>query len=580
MLADLHFIRPWWFLLLPIIWAAAWILYQKRGSFQTLRAICDPELLDHVGEGAGSERKTWLAVLLAGSLAVLALVGIAWQQLPAPVYDDGHSVVIVLDTSRSMDATDVKPNRLTRAKLKIIDLLKSGKVTQAALVVYAADPYVVSPLTRDAHNIITLIPSISSEIMPSQGSNTGAAILKALSLFKNANAKGDILLLSDGVTPSEKALQAAKAQGVRIHIIGIGTTTGAPIPSRQGMMQDKKGEIVLSKIDRASMQQLSQQAGGVYHDLSADNRDLAATINVPMASKTQKIKDAKIDAWREQGSWLLLPIVLWLLVYFRKTALFAALLPIPFLMLAAPQTAQAQTLERIFLNADQQGAKAFDQEKYDQAAQNFQNPRWRAAAQYRAGQFDQVLKTLAPFNDPEALYNKGNALANLGKIEDAIAAYDAALLQQPDFADALYNKNALENMQKQQQQQKPQQGEQNQEGDQKQNQPQNGKNQQNQSQKNQQNQQNQQSAQDQNQQNQQDKQNKQNQQQGSAKPSQQPKSADKNQSQENRQQQESKSAAEQWLRKIPDRPSNLLRNQFANEFQRNGGHQNQEEQPW
>src|SRR5262249_54427880 len=154
----------------------------------------------------------------------------------------------------SMDANDLKPSRLALARLKLLDLLERRAEGQTALIVYAAQPFVVSPLTNDAKTIAALVESLATELMPAQGSRADRALALAADLLKQAGmASGDVLLITDGTDARDAAAAAAvRAHGLRVSVLGIGTAEGAPIPlARGGLYTNPKGDIVIARLDEA-----------------------------------------------------------------------------------------------------------------------------------------------------------------------------------------------------------------------------------------------------------------------------------------------------------------------------------------
>ncbi|GAL02717.1 TPR domain protein in aerotolerance operon [Photobacterium aphoticum] len=157
---------------------------------------------------------------------VIALAGPSWQKTTLPAYSLSNARVLVMDMSRSMYATDVTPNRLTQARFKAMDMLPGWKEGSTGLVAYAADGYTISPLTEDSKTLANLIPSLSPEIMPFQGSNAAAGIQEAIHLLKQAgHLKGDIILITDGLNDEELAKSQAELANAeyRVSILAVGT---------------------------------------------------------------------------------------------------------------------------------------------------------------------------------------------------------------------------------------------------------------------------------------------------------------------------------------------------------------------
>ncbi|NOQ63490.1 MAG: VWA domain-containing protein, partial [Methyloprofundus sp.] len=249
MFSEFHLIRPYWLLaFLPLI---AYVFLHIKHKLQqgSWTAVCDPELLPFILEEKQQQQShlPLIASTLASILAIIALAGPAWERIPTPVFRNASALVIALDLSRSMDATDIKPSRLARARFKIADLLKQRKDGQSALIVYANSAFTVTPLTDDTETINNQLVALSSDLMPAQGSNSTAAVELAVQLFKNAGLqKGQILLVTDDDTLSEVDIP----NGYQLSILAVATTEGAPIKVAQGgFLKDASGNIVVPKLD-------------------------------------------------------------------------------------------------------------------------------------------------------------------------------------------------------------------------------------------------------------------------------------------------------------------------------------------
>lgn len=457
-MSDFHFLRPeWFYALIPLFLLAALLLRRKLFS-RNWQSIIDPALMPHVLIGKPGKQSYWPIALLvvAGIMAIIAEAGPVWQRMPQPVYKQQTAMVIALYLSRSMDAEDIKPSRLQRAQFKLRDLLAQRKEGETALIVYANDAYTVTPLTDDTNTIASMIPSLSTNMLPAQGDNTEAALNKSVELMKNAGVNnGDILLITDNIN-SIDAFASTHREGYRVSVLGLGTADGAPIALQDGgFVKDDKGGIVISKINPAQLADAARLGGGRYSLLTTDDRDIkyllgAADINRLHANN--KLTDLKTDTWHEQGPWLLLLVIPLAAFAFRKGYLAMLLI----FLLPVPQPAQAMSWDELWKNDNQRAAEALANNKPQDAATLFRNPEWQAAANYRAGNYDQAAQALQGINTSDAHYNQGNALAKLGKTAEAIQAYDEALKLNPENEDARHNKELLEQQKKQQQNQKNQ----------------------------------------------------------------------------------------------------------------------------
>jgi Ca-activated chloride channel family protein len=458
-LAEFHFIRPYWLLALIPYLAILAVMLRNKLSQGNWSAVCDAALLPYLLQEKAVNQSRWplTAGALAALLAIVALAGPTWERLPSPVFRNDSALIIALDLSRSMDATDIKPSRLVMARYKIADILKQRKDGQTALLVYAGDAFTVTPLTDDTETIDSQLSALNTDIMPSQGSNTVSALEKAVELFKQAGLqKGSILLVTDGVD-ADKTLAAVKSlDKYQLSILGVGTDDGAPIALPEGgFLKDEQGNIVVPKLNSSELKKLAQAGNGVYQTITANNEDIQAVLTNVDRSVQQQGKqndNLVLDQWAEKGPWLLLLVLPLAALTFRKGLLCFALL----LMLPLPKNSYALGWQDLWQTKDQQAQQAYKKQDYAKAAEQFENPDWKAAAHYKAGEYDKALESLKSSKSESSAYNQGNALAKAGQLEEAIKAYEKALAVNPNDSDAKHNKEVVEKeleKQKQDQQQ-------------------------------------------------------------------------------------------------------------------------------
>ncbi|TNF34874.1 MAG: VWA domain-containing protein [Gammaproteobacteria bacterium] len=604
MMEQFHFLRPWWLLaLIPLIVFSVMLLRRSLFS-RNWQSIIDPQLLPHVLIGKPGTQSRWPALLffIAGLLGVIALAGPVWQQLPQPVFKAKSALVIALDLSRSMDASDIKPSRLTRAHYKVNDILKLRKEGDTALIAYAADAFTAIPLTDDTDTIANIVNSLTTDIMPAQGSRADRALLKAEELLTNAAIhRGHILLVTDGIAADElDAFNDIARKGHHVSILGIGTEAGSPISlGGSGFLQDNGGNIVIAKTDVSLLRQAASQGNGRFSMLTTDDSDikhLLSFVNEDIRDDDSEKTELASDTWQEQGPWLLLLLAPMAALAFRRGALLILLV----MLLPLPQPAQAMSWDELWKNNNQRAAEKLNNDQAAEAAELFSDQQWKAAAHYKAQQYENTLNELDGIDSAYAHYNRGNALARLGRYEEAIDAYDQALKIQSDLDDARYNKQQVEDFLKQQQQKQQQDKQQSDQENKQQGQDQEqssshqnaGSDSDNKEQAS-----NQQKSQSESGKNKDGK-------SGPAKQAQQQNSDDaeqqdaqqaeqKNESEQTAEQQQmtqqesdndmkqalSQQATEQWLRKIPDDPGGLLRRKFLYQYRNMQGNQEQE-QPW
>jgi len=589
MIEQFHFLRPYWLLVLIPLVFFLWHRFNHQAGSRSWQKVVDSALLPYLLSSKGQERQSMLWVVLgtAAGLAIIALAGPVWEKLPQPIFRQQSALVIVLDVSRSMDSSDINPSRLTRARHKVADILKLRSEGQSALIAYAAQAFVVTPLTEDVATINALLPSLSTDIMPSQGSKADKALEQALELFANSGVtNGDILLVSDGFTASElDAMQSLlkNSPQFRVSVLGIGTEEGGPIPlSAGGFLKDEGGAIVISRLDETSMRTVAQSGGGEYQAISTSDDDISGLLKAMQSSPfgTDAVEsDLQADIWRELGPWLVLFILPLVALVFRR----GVIMLIPLLLLPLPPDAQALGWNELWKNSDQRASEAFEQGEHGTAAELFEQGGWKASSHFRAGDYEAALEQWQDLDHPNAHYNRGNTLAKLGRFEEAIDAYKETLKLDASHEDAAYNKKQIEDLLQQQQQQQDQEQEQSEESEQSQDQQQDsqqssgqGENQQEQSGDKQQ-QENQQSSGSESEQDQQATENQSEQQNQPAENEQQ--SQQESEQMAKMEEQMSEQAAEQWLRKIPDDPGGLLRRKFLYQYRQRDDH-SKAQNPW
>ncbi len=574
LLANFHFLRPAWLLAALPVLPVGWLLYRRLGAGKAWSAIISQQLLPHLLSGGRATGRWPLAALLvAWLLTVVALAGPSWERLPQPVERREHALVVLYDLSLSMYATDITPSRLVRSRQKLLDLLENKTEGTTGLIAYAGDAHVVSPLTDDLRTIANLMPALTPDIMPVKGSRPARAVEQAVRLLRDSGLEhGQILLVTDGVYrgDSDEIAEALGNTRYRLSVLGIGTSEGSPIPTGEGFLRDAQGGIVVAGLERQPLKALAARFGGSYSDLELGDKDLEQILALDPFAEDDSLEllGRSVDTWEDMGYWLTLLLLPVALGAFRRGYVLCLLL----LPLAAPT--EAADLRGYFLNRDQRGSGLLQAEEAEAAAELFQDPAWKATANYRAGRFDKALELYQQDDSADGWYNRGNSLARTGKLDEAIAAYNKALELKPDMEDAAFNKSLLEQLQQQQEQQQQNQDQQNQDQNQdQQQQDQQSRQQDQQSPGGEQDQQQQQAQnqpseaedpQDSEQQQQQAEQEQRDQQQAEAQPGEQEPGEQQQQAARERDadELEREMANEQWLRRIPDDPSGLLRRKF------------------
>ena len=555
MFESLVLLRPWWLLAtIPVlVLIVAWA--RRRMSASHWENRIDPELLavllDPVGN-SGFRRLAWV-VTLALAIAALGLAGPAWERLPQPVEQKSDALVIVFDLSLSMFARDVKPSRLVRARQKITDVLRKRSEGYTALIAYAGDAHTVAPLTDDVHTIENLLASLGPEMMPVLGSNLENALDVAVSLFENAKiAQGRVLLVTDAID-DPGGVRALCDRSFPLSVLGVGTTAGGTIPldfvNQAGqVLRTQANDPIIARLDEERLASLAANCHGRYRTLELADTDIEYLLatSLPGEDETEQV-EREFDTWADKGYLLAIALLPLLLLGFRR-GLFAVLC-----LSLLPPPAHAGLWDDLWQRPDQQAYRDLNEGDPELAAARFDDPQWRAVAQYRTSDFSAAPDAFAGLDDPESSYNLGNSLANGGDYEAAITAYDRTLSQVPGHEDAAFNKSLVERLLEEQQSSAENSESEGEDGSnpQDQSQPQYGD-------------EGQQSQEDQNQGDQPEEPPEQ------ENPDQDPSEADDSAESGETEEGEStrderQDAMEQWLRRVPDDPGGLLRRKFQYE---------------
>lgn len=449
-----HLLRPGWLLLLPLLAWLVWkLLHRQRraGRWQLLLpAAFHPWLLS--GGSGRADRRPWLYLGLAWLLAVLALLGPSWQQVEQPAMQRSDPLVVILELTPQMLATDLQPTRLEQARRKILDLLQARSDAQTAIVVYAGSAHTLVPLANDQLTARNLLDALKPSIMPVPGQRADLAVSLGLQLLEHgAEGSGRLLLISGALDASEQQgiRKALRGKGKDFALLAVGSAAGAPILQEDGTyLKDSQGSILLPRLDEAGLRQFSDSLDAGYQRLSAGNRDLRALglldSNRGLAA-TGEDAMLRLQRWADQGYWLLLPLLLLAACAGRRGWLFCLPLLLP-LLWAPPQSANAFDFADLWLRPDQQGQRLLAEQRAEDAARRFEDFRWRGVALYQAGDYAGAAQAFAHGDTAADHYNRGNALARQEQYEAAIDAYELALERAPGLQQAQRNKALLEDL--------------------------------------------------------------------------------------------------------------------------------------
>ncbi len=465
-LSAFHFLRPMWLwllvpaVLLPVVW-------RRRSDVRARwRKFIAPALLEHLLVGDTRARRLQPVHTVAMLLAVgaLAVAGPTWEQVRPPFSQDKAPMVIALALDRSMDATDVPPTRLERAKAKVLDLARARKGARTGLVVFAGTAHLVVPPTEDPAMLELYVPALATELMPKGGQRMDLALDVAERLLAHETAAGTIVFIGDGFDAASREAFVARAKASKQQLLWLaaGTASGGAVRNADGTVAtDANGYPVTATFDATGIRKLAGDAGIPLASLRADGDDVVwvqRRAQTYLAEMDEAHREAR---WEENGFWLIVPVLLLVLVSFRRgwtvkwlpaVVLSLAFAAVPDSVRAADKAPQGDGWRWIdaFATRDQQGRWYFSKGDFATAAARFDDPMWKGRAQYAAGDYDDALATFSQMfaqrkRDVVAFY-MGNSLAHLGDYAGAIKAYDIALSLHPDWTEAKANIALMKDM--------------------------------------------------------------------------------------------------------------------------------------
>lgn len=318
MLGHLHFLHPWRLLALPPLLAFAVWLARRRARDGAWPRVVEVELLPALRlDEAGRRGSPWPLFAAAWTLTVLALAGPSWQRQVSPAFRLPASWVLALELSPSMDATDVPPSRVARARFAIDDLLSAAHDARVGLVAFAGEAYTVAPLTNDIATVRNLSRALSPGLMPERGNRLSPALEAAARLLRAGRGRDrQVIVLMDGLTDPAQALLTAerlRRKGMTVNVVGVGTSTGAPAPDgKGGFLRNARGQVVMTRLHAGLLRRIAAAGGGHFvrlNQLPELIADLHAQGTRTLGSAAQA-PGIRLATWLDGGVWLLPPLLL------------------------------------------------------------------------------------------------------------------------------------------------------------------------------------------------------------------------------------------------------------------------------
>lgn len=330
-----RFADPLWLAglaLVPLLALAFWA--GARARRRALERFADSALVERLTASVSRRGRRAKAAALLGAvgLAVVALARPQFGTRVETVRARGQDVMVALDLSESMLAEDVAPNRLERARLSVLRLMRQLDGDRIGLVAFAADAFVQSPLTIDYGAAAMFLGAMEPDLMPIQGTNLGEALRVSLDALEEAREARVLVIVTDGEDHEgeiDLQLERAREMGVRIHTVGLGSTDGVPIPQldeqgrRQGFLRDDEGNVVTTRLDEATLQRVAEATGGRYVAAGPGGSAFDDLVDEVARAEGEDIDAEQVTRFEEQFQIFLAPalllLILELLIADRRT---------------------------------------------------------------------------------------------------------------------------------------------------------------------------------------------------------------------------------------------------------------------
>ena len=443
------FLRPDYllFMMIPLV-VLFYFIVTAKSQVQT---IFDEKMLQKLTVDNDALGRIGRNIMLFAALFLMIIA------LARPVLPKGEvkaaalriDLLVGLDISRSMLATDRYPNRLEFAKRKIFELLDKFEEARVGVIAFAGDAFLVSPLTEDKSTLKFLIDNLNTTALSTNGTNLMVPIEKAAEFMKE-DAQKILILFTDGGEKRDfsKEIEAAQKAGVTVYVYGIGTPQGAAIPFHGENLKDREGNIVITKLNPA-VKELALDTGGAYIEGGYKDQSVEMVIkDIKHKFKMHKLKSRKIRDYEELFYFPLTLALFFMLFAFSSLpkSTRTALLLLPILWMPQPSKAGILDFHEI-----KQGFTFYEQERYRDAIRHFKSvadsrkdaPSYYdlGNAYYKAGRYKAAAEAyqMAKTDDPKLAYkiyfNLGNALFKAKAYAKALRAYEIAqkIKTEPDL---------------------------------------------------------------------------------------------------------------------------------------------------
>lgn len=361
-----------------------------------------------------------LLFIISSAFGIIGLAGPTWKKKEVPGEKIQAVVLIAIDLSTSMLAKDIEPSRLERAKFKISDFLDANPRARAGLIAYAGTAHPVLPFTSDYKLVKHHAASLVNRIMPVQGTDIAVLLQMTDSMMKNIQAPSTIVLMTDQITADDAVLLSNFIHGSphKLELLLFSTPNGAPVPGHAG---------VISRQDPSVTQNLTQDTSIHVTPLTLDKSDVQ-TVAKRISDKLvfEKQKDNKEKEWDDMGWLCIIPTLVITAFWFRKGWVIQWCWLLPVMMMLGSCGANSKHPDWWY-SKDYQGQLLENAGRNAEAAETFESDNLKAVAYFKAGNYEAAADLFALDTSANATYNRGLALAKLGRYDDAMSAFNKAI---------------------------------------------------------------------------------------------------------------------------------------------------------
>jgi Ca-activated chloride channel family protein len=437
---QFHFIRPLWLLVMVPFGLVIYLRWKQDSKNEWQKAL-PKHLRSALTINDAGWKKQWPLKLLGVAMfvAIIVCAGPTWEREASPFGEDKAALLIVLDNSPSMLQKDLAPNRLERSKQKIRDLTALRKGGKTGLVVFSGSAHLAMPLTKDDSVFAPFLAAIQPDIMPVEGKSAETA-LPLISPQLGKENVGTVLLITDGVNPTTITTYQDYFADSRHQLLVLAAGNG-----------DRTSE---NPMDLSSLKTLASKSKGSVVEVTIDDADIKS-INSKIERHMQLNNESAIP-WRDMGYFLLFPVALFMLSWFRKGWLvkwcLVALVVFPSFY-SQPTYAETVSLKaktneplkevtlwekttqfwmNLWFTPDQQGQWYFNQSEYLEAAKGYKDPLKKGIAYYYAGEYKLAHSTFLQVKSDLGLFNAANSLARQREYVAARDVYQLLLKRELD----------------------------------------------------------------------------------------------------------------------------------------------------